>query len=135
MHPAGLWLGHQITSEVLLLGYPASNGPKEATGELLVPGKCSWESRGCRWMSQHRSSPIPGRVCAHSGCRAQSWHWPSLGTGPALSLRCSQPSDVTSNDVPSRQQRHGTGMCSAGTGQLCSEPWGHRQRCNGCCTA
>lgn len=88
MHPAGLWLGHQATSEVLLLGYPAAKGPKEATGELLAPGKCSWESRGCRWMSQHGPGMSPRWLWSPEPALTQPWHRPSPEPELFSAIRC-----------------------------------------------
>lgn len=69
MHPAGLWLGHHTSGEVLLLGHPAANGPKEATGELLVPGRAEGAGGALQ-------VDVPAQVAAE--LRA--------GTGPALAL-------------------------------------------------
>lgn len=85
----------------LLLGYPAANGPREATGELL--GNAGGKAEGAGGCPSSGTGTVPS-LAGHVPAVAAE---PRAGTGPALALaqpcwqsrRCSQQSDVTSNDV------------------------------------
>lgn len=86
-HPLKKEEGDNAPSRALawLRGYPVANGAKKAMGELLVPGKCRLESRGCWWCPAggwHRTgtAAAPSRG-GHVPAVAVA---PAAGTGPAL---------------------------------------------------
>lgn len=118
-HP-GTWKEEGDNAPCRTLAWPPDHKLGDAPG--LSSSKRSQKGHqravGSRESRGHWECPAGG-CPSTGGCRAQSWHWPSLGTGPALSLRCSQQSDVTSNDVSSGMAT----LCSAGTGQWqCPSP-------------